>query len=209
MIYVYSIDDHPLFISGVKSAFDKEVDKVEFVGSANSGSAALEELKDSFADIVILDMVMPEMNGVEVCKRIKKQFPELKIIIVTGETNTSLLFDAWMAGADAILLKFCGKQELHQTMTRVLRGERIIGQNVPFFFDQLEGGKGKNTPELTQREEEVLKLLATGLTRAEVADELHLSSAAVNFHCKNLFKKFNKNRIHSLLAEARKLKIIS
>ena len=209
MIYVYSIDDHPLFIDGVKSAFDHEIDKVEFVGSANSGYKALEELKDSVADVVLLDIVMPEINGIETCKRIKKLYPELKVIILTGETESSLLFDVWMAGSDAILLKYCGKQELHQTMTRVLRGERIIGQNVPFFFDQLEGAKDKNTPDLTQREEEVLKLLATGLTRSEVADQLHLSSAAVNFHCKNLFKKFNKNRIHSLLAEARKLKIIS
>ena len=209
MIYVYSIDDHPLFINGVKSAFNQEVDKVEFVGSANSGYVALEELKDSLTHIVLLDMVMPEINGVETCKRIKKQYPELKIIILTGETDSVLLFDAWMAGADAILSKYCGKPELHQTMTRVLRGERIIGQNVPFFFDQIEGAKDENKPELTQREEEVLKLLATGLTRTEVADQLHLSSAAVNFHCKNLFKKFNKNRIHSLLAEARKLKIIS
>jgi len=209
MIYVYSIDDHPLFIDGVKSAFDQEVDKVEFVGSANSGYKALEELKDSATDVVLLDIVMPEINGIETCKRVKKQYPELKIVILTGETESSLLFDVWMAGADAILLKYCGKQELHQTMIRVLRGERIIGQNVPFFFDQLGGTKDKNTPDLTQREEEVLKLLATGLTRSEVADQLHLSSAAVNFHCKNLFKKFNKNRIHSLLAEARKLKIIS
>ena len=209
MIYVYSIDDHPLFIDGVKSAFDHEIDKVEFVGSANSGYKALEELKDSVADVVLLDIVMPEINGIETCKRIKKLYPELKVIILTGETESSLLFDVWMAGSDAILLKYCGKQELHQTMTRVLRGERIIGQNVPFFFNQLEGAKDKNTPDLTQREEEVLKLLATGLTRSEVADQLHLSSAAVNFHCKNLFKKFNKNRIHSLLAEARKLKIIS
>lgn len=209
MIYVYSIDDHPLFIDGVRSAFSQEGDKVEFVGSANSGYVALEELSDSVADIVLLDIVMPEINGIETCKRVKKQYPELKVIILTGETESSLLFDVWMAGADAILLKYCGKQELHQTMTRVLRGERIIGQNVPFFFDQIDAGKDKDTPELTQREEEVLKLLATGLTRSEVADQLHLSSAAVNFHCKNLFKKFNKNRIHSLLAEARKLKIIS
>lgn len=209
MIYVYSIDDHPLFIDGVRSAFNQEIDKVEFVGSANSGYIALDELKESVADIVLLDIIMPEINGIETCKKIKKQYPDLKVIILTGETESSLLFDVWMAGADAILLKYCGKQELHQTMTRVLRGERIIGQNVPFFFDQLEGAKDKDRPELTQREEEVLKLLATGLTRSEVADQLHLSSAAVNFHCKNLFKKFNKNRIHSLLAEARKMKIIS
>lgn len=209
MIYVYSIDDHPLFIDGVKAAFSIDVDKVEFVGSSNSGYIALEELKDSAVDVVLLDMVMPEMNGIEACKRIKKQYPELKVIILTGETESSLLFDVWMAGADAILLKYCGKDELFQTMTRVLRGERIIGQNVPFFFDQIETNKDKDKPELTQREEEVLKLLATGLTRSEVADQLHLSNAAVNFHCKNLFKKFSKNRIHSLLAEARKLKIIS
>jgi len=209
MIYVFMIDDHPMFIDGVKSAFNPDVDKVEFVGSANRCTNAIEPLKESGADVVLLDLNMPEVNGVECCKRIKKALPEIKVIILTGETDTAFLFDAWMSGASAIVLKYCGKDELQQTMRRVLTGERIIGQNVPFFFDQIEGAKDDSVPTLTLREEEVLKLLATGLSRSEVADELHITSAAVNFHCKNLFKKFNKNRIHSLLAEARKLKVIS
>ncbi len=209
MIYVFMIDDHPMFIDGVKSAFNPEIDKVEFVGSANLCTNAIEPLKESGSDVVLLDLNMPEVNGVECCKRIKKVLPDIKVIILTGETDTAFLFDAWMSGANAIVLKYCGKDELLQTMRRVITGERIIGKNVPFFFDQIEGAKDEKVPTLTLREEEVLKLLATGLSRSEVADELHITSAAVNFHCKNLFKKFNKNRIHSLLAEARKLKVIS
>ncbi|NOX86896.1 MAG: response regulator transcription factor [Chlorobi bacterium] len=209
MIYVFMIDDHPMFIDGVKSAFDPEADRVEFVGEANLCMKAIEPLKESGADVVLLDLNMPELNGVECCKRIKKVLPDIKVVFLTGETDTALLFDAWMSGASAIVLKYCGKKELLQTMRRVIEGERIIGQNVPFFFDQIEGAKDDKVPTLTLREEEVLKLLATGLSRSEVADELHITSAAVNFHCKNLFKKFNKNRIHSLLAEARKLKVIS
>lgn len=209
MIYVFIIDDHPMFIDGVKSAFHQDVDKVEFVGEANLCTDALEPLKESGADVLLLDLNMPEVNGVECCKQIKKILPDIKVVFLTGETDAPLLFDAWMSGASAIVLKYCGKQELLQTMRRVLDGERIIGQNVPFFFDQIEGVKDDKKPTLTLREEEVLKLLATGLTRNEVADQLNITSAAVNFHCKNLFKKFNKNRIHSLLAEARKLKVIS
>ncbi len=209
MIYVFMIDDHPMFIDGVKSAFNPEVDQVEFVGEANLCLKGIEPLKESGADVVLLDLNMPEVNGVECCKRIKKILPDVKVIFLTGETDSPFLFDAWMSGANAIVLKYCGKEELLQTMRRVLEGERIIGKKVPFFFDQIEGVKEDKTPVLTIREEDVLKLLATGLTRSEVADELHISSAAVNFHCKNLYKKFNKNRIHSLIAEARKLKVIS
>lgn len=209
MIYVFMIDDHPMFIDGVKSAFNKEVDDVEFVGEANLCLKGIEPLKESRAEVVLLDLNMPEVNGVECCKRIRKVLPDIKVIFLTGETDAPFLFEAWMSGANAIVLKYCGKEELLQTMRRVIEGERIIGQNVPFFFDQIEGVKDDKTPTLTKREEDVIKLLATGLTRSEVADQLHLTTAAVNFHCKNLFKKFNKNRIHSLIAEARKLKVIS
>jgi len=209
MINVFIVDDHPLFIDGVSSAFIKDIDNIEVVGSANSGNEAIEKLKDSNADVVLLDLVMPEMGGAECSELLKKLYPSLKIVILTGETDTSLLYKVWMNGVDAIELKYCGKQALVSTIKEVMLGKRIIGQKVPYFFDNIETSSGRSSPSLTKREEEVLKLLATGYTRKEVADKLFLSIDAVHFHCKNLFKKFNKNRIHLLLAEARKLKIIS
>jgi DNA-binding NarL/FixJ family response regulator len=209
MIYIFIVDDHPLFIDGVSSAFIKDIDNIEVIGSANSGKEAIEKLKDSKADVVLLDLVMPEMGGYECSEILKKIYPSKKIIILTGETDTSSLYKVWMNGVDAIELKYCGKQALVSTIREVMAGKRIIGQKVPYFFDNIETTSGRNAPNLTKREEEVLKLLATGNTRKEVADKLFLSIDAVHFHCKNLFKKFNKNRIHLLLAEARKYKIIS
>lgn len=209
MIYVFIVDDHPLFIDGVSSAFIKDIDNIEVIGSANSGKEAVEKLKDSKADVVLLDLVMPEMGGYECSEILKKIYPSKKIIILTGETDTSLLYKVWMNGVDAIELKYCGKQALVSTIKEVMSGKRIIGQKVPYFFDNIETTLGRSAPILTKREEDVLKLLATGYTRKEVADKLYLSIDAVHFHCKNLFKKFNKNRIHLLLAEARKYKIIS
>lgn len=209
MIYAFIVDDHPLFIDGVISAFDKEIDKIEIIGSAKSGKEAIEKLKGSNADVVLLDLVMPDMGGLECSLLLKKLYPEKKVIILTGETDTALLYKVWMNGVDAIELKYCGKQALITTIKEVMAGKRIIGQKVPYFFDNIESSTGKNLPVLTKREEEVLQLLATGHTRKEVADILFLSVDAIHFHCKNLFKKFNKNRIHLLLAEAKKYKIIS
>ena len=206
MIYLFLIDDHPLFINGVKNVL--ETDKsLAVLGTANSCREALEKINADVVNIILLDLIMPEVNGITCARTIKKTHPHIKIIILTGELEEELLHDAWLTGIDAILLKYCGKAELIETIHIVNQGNKIIGKNVPYFFD-LEKSSEPNIPKLTRREEDVLKLLALNISRREVGERLMISTDAVHFHCKNLFRKFNKNKIQTLLAEARKLNII-
>jgi DNA-binding NarL/FixJ family response regulator len=207
MINLFIVDDHEYLSHGIIAVFETKDYNIKVVGFANSGIIALEKLKSLDVDVLLLDLIMPEMDGVELCRIVKVTFPEIKIIAFTGELDPTLLLKVWLEKANGILLKSCGIEELVTTIKNVMGGQRIIGKKVPSFLENC--GIGTNSiPKLTKTEIEVLKLLGSGLTRQEVADHLHRTKYSVEFHCKNLLRKFNDNRIHSVLAEARKARII-
>jgi len=208
MINLFLVDDHDFLNQGIKAVLIKHCNAIKVIGSATSGIDALKQLETLKVDIVLLDIVMPEMDGITCCSRIKNVFPEIKIIAFTGELNPEILIQIWLQKADGILLKTCGINELISTIKDVMSGQKIIGKHVPSFFELCEISETKSTPKLTRTELEVLKLLATGLTRQQVADKMYRSKYTVEFHCKNLLKKFKTNRINSIIAEARKERII-
>ncbi len=207
MTNIFVIDDHPVFIDGLKSVFADGKDKISITGWANSAKEALPLLKRSHAKVVLLDLIMPEFTGVEFCLVIKNQFPDKKVIALTGELNPTLLYNTWINKADAILMKYCTKDELVETINAVLGGSRIIGNKVPEFYEHLRVGN-KKTPKLTRREQQILNLLAKGNTRVEVGKILNSNTNAINFHCKNLFRKFNKNKLISIIEEAKREDLI-
>ena len=207
MINVFLVDDHPFFNQGIISSFSIQKD-IKIVGSANSAVEAYEKINAQEVDVVLLDIVMPEVNGIECCRRLKEENSALKVIAFTGELNTKLFFDMWMEKADGILLKTCGLNELITTIKNVNSGHKIIGDNVPSFLENSVQEEQK-IPKMTKREKEVLKYLGMGLTRKETADKMFINTETVGFHCKNIFAKFNDNSIHSIITEAKRLRIIN
>lgn len=208
MIKVFVIDDHPIFIDGLRSVFSSGSDNIKISGSANSADEALPKLKHSKAEVVLLDLVMPGMSGVDFCLIIKKQFPEKKIIALTGELDADLLFKVWENKADAILLKYSGKDELVGTINDVLEGKRILGKDIPDFSDFYRS-QTKPKIKLTKKELLILKVLAEGKKRSEVAVLLNSNENTINFHCRNIFRKFDKNNLVSVIESAKKEMIIS
>lgn len=208
MINIFVIDDHPVYIDGLKSVFNNGADKIKVTGWATSAKEALPKLKRSRAKVVLLDLIMPEISGVEFCLVIKNKFPEKKVIALTGELNPTILYNAWINKADAIIMKYCEKEELVETIYDVLTGKRITGEDVPDFNDLLRDTDTKS-PRLTPSEQQVLNLLAQGHSREETAKILGSSTNAVHFHCKNMFKKFKKNNITSVIEEAKKRGLIT
>lgn len=206
MIRILIVDDHPYLVDKLASLFDENQD-IDVVGTSTSGIEAMNLLRKLTVDVVVLDILMPDMNGIECCKIIKKDFPDVKVIALTGEMNTKILYNMWDQKADGILIKACGLEELTSSIISVAKGQKVIGQNVPHFFDERDKNQ-PSIPKLTETEIEVLKLLAEGMTRQEAADKMNRSMYAIEFHCKNIFKKFNSNRIHSIVAEARRARII-
>ncbi len=208
MINIFIIDDHPLFIEGVSAALRKETEKFNIVGTATSADEAMEKLQNLDVDVVLLDLLMPVVNGVKCCGLIKKKYPGTKVIALTGELDTILLYEVWMNDADAIILKYSGKEELYNTIHTVIDGERQVGKGVPFFLKPEYEDRQKNLPHLTNREEQVLTKLAQGLSRKQTSDALFISTASVNFHCKNIYKKFGKHHLNEVIEEARRLRML-
>ncbi len=207
MINIFILDDHPIYIKGIKAALQPDKKIVKVIGSATSAPEAMQKLTESPVDVILLDLIMPEIDGIECAHMIKKQYPGMKIVILTGENDTQLLYNAWIAGVDAILTKYCGKGEIIATIKSVIEGNRIIGKKLPDFFSHM-GGDDSSTITLTSREQQVLSLLAQGKRRVDVSDLLNISKDTVDFHCRNLHRKFDKNKIQSVISEARKAKLI-
>jgi DNA-binding NarL/FixJ family response regulator len=208
MIRIFIIDDHPLFIDGVRSIFNRNAGGIELSGSANTAKEAIPKLEENEVDVVLIDLIMPEINGYDLLLMIKTKFPNLKTIALTASTDPELLSIVWENNADGILLKHCGKQQLINAIKRVFNGKRVIGKTVPYFPKTDNDDSNSAFLHMTKREKLVLNLLAKGNKRDDVAETLGISKNAIDFHCKNIFKKFNKNSLISVLEEAKKANII-
>ncbi len=207
MINIFVIDDHPVYIDGLKSVFANGEDGINISKFAHSAKEALPLLSQSNAKVVLLDLMMPGITGDKFCLTIKKKFPKKKVIALTGELNTSLLYNVWMNKADAIIMKYSGKDEIVNAVKAVLTGQRFVGASVPEFRNQfVNSGNGK--PKLTNREKQILNLLAKGYTREAVGSELGSNLNAISFHCKNIFNKLNRNKLVAVIEEAKKHNLI-
>jgi DNA-binding NarL/FixJ family response regulator len=207
MVNVFIVDDHPLFIDGVKIALESE-STIGVIDTALSANEALEKISSS-TKIVLLDLLMPEVDGIECASLIKYRFPSVKIIILTCEIEPDKLNKAWNTNVDAILSKYCGKKELLDTIEDVLLGKRVIGSAVPNFSGYNSNQSESSEIQVTNRERQILSLLAKNYTRVEASEKLCISLDTVNFHCKKIFKKFKRNNIQDVINDARKAMIIS
>lgn len=205
---IFIIEDHPVYIEGIKNIFDKKSDHMFVGGWANSAEEAREKLKTSDADVIFLDLNLPGESGVDYCLEIKNTYKEKKVIALTAETDSEILFKVWLNKVDAILMKLSGKDVLTDTIHAVLMGKREIGKEVPPFFDISNSQKNSGKPALTKREQQVLNLLSGGFIRKEVAEKLNVSIDTVDTHCKNMFKKYNVNSLQQLIIELKKYKLI-
>lgn len=195
-------DDHALFRAGISSllrAWSQEV-----VGEAANGIEALELSRRLRPDLVLMDISMPDCNGLEATRLIKAELPETRIVIVTVSDDDANLFEAIKSGAEGYLLKDASGEELRRTLEAVVSGEpalssglatKILGE----FVRLTQEGPKESDDALTPREQEVLQLVAQGATNPEVAAKLHLSRHTVNFHVKNILHKLHlKNRAQAV-----------
>ncbi len=207
MIDLFVIDDHPMMIAGISSLFEDGSCKIKVVGSANMAKEAHALLWKSTANIILLDLRLPGMSGVEFAAILKRDFPQKKIIVLTGELNAVVLYNSWINNVDAILMKNCGKNELIDTIHAVMAGRRVIGKDVPKFqYPTNDSSIGKSR--VTPSEKRVLKLLAKRCPRIIVSEVLGISENAVDFHCKNLFIKFKCNTESEIVEAARLERLI-
>lgn len=192
-IRVLIVDDHPVVREGIASMLKKETD-FKVVGEASNGLEAVEKARELLPDVVLMDLRMPEMDGVEAISRIKAEKPEVKFIILTTYSDDEYIFKGIAAGARAYLLKDAPRDELFKAIRMVSRGESLIQPVVASrVLDKLAELSRKTPPgdTLSDREIEVLRLMAGGESNKDIADHLSITQSTVKTHITSIFQKLN------------------
>jgi DNA-binding NarL/FixJ family response regulator len=187
------VDDHTLFREGVRAIL-KAVADIEIIGEAATGEEAIDKVSALTPDIILMDIQMPDMNGVEATHKILKNHPDMGIIILTMLEDDDSLFSALRAGARGYVLKGADKAEMLKSIRAVANGEALFGpaiaNRLTKFFNN-PGGMAKSPafPELTNREFEVLELIARAYNNQQIAETLHITIKTVSNHISNIFNK--------------------
>lgn len=199
MLRVLLVDDHALFRAGIASLL--RAWGLEVVGQASDGLEALEQARRLRPDLIFMDIKMPRRNGLETTRAIKAEMPETKIVMLTVSDDDADLFEAIKSGAEGYLLKNLREDEFASLLSRLKQGEPIIspslGQKLLREFARLRDARQTSATddELTEREKDVLTLVAQGATNKEIAAALHISENTVSFHMKNILGKLHlRNR---------------
>ncbi len=208
MIKVVIVDDHQIFIDGLKELF-KGIENIEVVGEANNGVDLIDLLSKRACDVVLLDVNMPKMDGLASAKYLVEHHEQIKILMLTMHDTKLYIEKLLKAGAHGYILKNTGRAELKTAIEAVYNGENYYSQSVTQTIMQSLNKNNLNRKtvqvELTDREKDVLKLIAKELTSHEIAEELFISHHTVESHRKNLIAKLGVRSLAGLVKYAVKM----
>ena len=197
------VDDHALFRRGLEMVLAAE-DDIELVGEASDGTEAVQKAGESLPDVVLMDIRMPKSSGIEACRAMKEVAPSSKIVMLTISDEEADLFEAIRAGASGYLLKDIPLDEVADVVRAVHGGQSLINPSMAAKLltefaalnkrDQEERAEQVPAPKLTDREMQVLKLVAKGMNNRDIAKELFISENTVKNHVRNILEKL---QIHS------------
>lgn len=189
-------DDHRVFIDGMKALL-KEVPGLEVVGDAENGEQLLKQVEACRPDVVLSDIQMPLMDGIEAAKEIGKRFPGVKVIALTMLNESMFIKKMLEAGACGYLIKTINKDELVKAIRVVAAGEKYFSAEVGVQLMNHFSEKEKSGPDLlTRREKEILLMISQGFTDKEIAEKIFLSPLTITTHRKNILSKLGlKNKV--------------
>lgn len=190
MIRVLLVDDHEMVRLGVSSYLSIQAD-VEVVGEAENGEEGYEKAMDLRPDVILMDLVMEVMDGIESTKKILKEWPEARILIVTSFVDDEKVYPAIEAGASGYLLKTSTAHEIANAIRKTYNGERVLEPEVTTKMMEQLSNRNRHVlhEELTNREQEILLLIAQGMSNQEIADELFITLKTVKTHVSNILAK--------------------
>lgn len=195
-IHILLADDHTILRAGLKMMLNAQPD-MEVVGEAQDGRQVLQEVQRLQPDIILMDITMPDMNGIEATRQIKKLVPEVKVLVLTMHENEEYVFQALRAGASGYMLKEAADTELITALHVIRSGQFYLSPTaqsvmVGDYLQRVRSGEEKDSySSLTEREREILKLVAEGYTNNQIAERLVISPKTVDTHRTHVMDKLN------------------
>ncbi len=209
------VDDHPLFREGLKSLIERS-QKFEVAGEANDGREGLKKAKKLKPDLVIVDISLPDKNGIQLTNEIRSNMPETRVLVVSMHSEINYISESFQAGATGYVVKESATERLLQGLETVAQGEYYLDNSISHqVVENIMKSSGKTARisdadygTLTPREQEITRLLAEGLSAKEIADKLYISPKTVANHRANIFQKLGLHSTIELIKYAARLGLI-
>lgn len=199
-VRVFIVDDHQMVVDGIQSLLANH-SEIVISGQTNHPLKVLALLSENPTDILITDVQMPDMNGIELTQQVKQAFPQIKVICISMHSDRFVISEMIKSGISAFILKNMGKEELITAITQVANGKNYFSEDITkemmnSFSDKKSEGR------LTQREIEIIKLIEKELSNKQIADKLFISERTVETHRKNIFRKTATQNVVGLIKYA-------
>lgn len=192
------VDDHPIVIEGLKILLSN-IETIKVVECFNRGKSLFEYYDLDKLDILLLDIFLPDSNGIDICLKVKKQYPKIIILAMSSQSERSIIFQMIKNGANGYLLKSASLDEFRNCINNAIRGQLAFSNEVLIIIDQPNLSDLKTIPRLTLREREILQLIKKGKSTQEIADTLFLSFLTIQTHRRNMLIKFQVKNIIELM----------
>lgn len=195
------VDDHPIVLEGLQRLL-ANVKEIEITGCFTTGSAFMSFLKENKVDILLLDITLPDANGIELCREVKELSPATHVLALSNHSERSMILQMIQQGATGYLLKNISSEELIACIQEAISGLITFSKAAREIMARPSIGELKGAPQLTKREKEILHMIADGKTTPDIAAQLNLSPLTIETHRKNLIQKFQAKNVASLIKMA-------
>ncbi|MEZ5028393.1 MAG: response regulator transcription factor [Ferruginibacter sp.] len=200
---VFIVDDHYMVIEGIRSLLQNEKE-IDWMGHATNAASCLAFLKQQQPDVILVDINLPDISGIDLCKEVRAKYPSIFVIGLSTFNQQAYVRNMMENGASGYVLKNADKSELLEAITTVMLGKNYLSHEVSLSLRESDN----SLPPVTRREKEVLQLIAEGLTNTEIAEKLFISIATVNTHRKSLLEKFDAKNTAILISKGIKIGLI-
>jgi DNA-binding NarL/FixJ family response regulator len=206
-IRILIVDDHPVVLEGMKALL-QDNDMVDVKACCSNGKDALEFLRENRVDVVLLDINLPDISGIDLCKSIKQQYAHIHIVAISNYNERSMITKMLQNGATGYVLKNASAEEIMDAIRAVVKKTVYFSPEVQKSLFEAALDDPLDLPKLTRREQEVLRCIAEGKTTAEIGDTLFISPHTVETHRRNLMQKFQVSNAAALIRVASQYQLI-